>query len=49
MAVLVLASAARYVINHGLNDLAAIVLPGAMALLIGYLARRTLPPRMHPA
>jgi len=40
MAVLVLASTARYFINHGLNDLAPIVLPGAVALLVGYLARR---------
>lgn len=49
MAGLVLASTARYVINHGLNDLAPIVLPGAIALLVGYLARRTLRPWMHPA
>ena len=44
MTVLVLASTARYVINHGLNDLAAVVLSGATALLVGYLARRALPP-----
>ena len=43
MAILVLASTARYVINHGLNDLAPVVLPGAIALLVGYLARRTAP------
>src|SRR6478752_2999680 len=47
MTVLVLASTARYVINHGMNDLAALVLSGATALLVGYLARRALPRALH--
>ena len=49
MTVLVLASTARYVINHGMNDLATVVLSGAAAVLAGYLARRALRPPMHPA
>ncbi len=48
MTVLVLASTARYVINHGMNDLATLVLCGATALLAGYLARRALNPGLHP-
>ncbi len=49
MTVLVLASTARYVINHGMTDLATLVLTGATALLAGYLARRALPAALHPA
>jgi signal transduction histidine kinase len=45
--VLVAASAARYLINHGVGDLAWVVLPGAVLLLVVYLTRRLLPAALH--
>ena len=43
LVVLVAASAARYVIGHGLRDQAGLVLAGALALVAAYAARRGVP------
>ena len=43
LVVLVAASATRYVIGHGLADRAGLVLPGALALVAAYAARRVVP------
>jgi signal transduction histidine kinase len=47
MIVLVATSAARYLINHGVGDLAWVVLPGAALLLVVYLIRQLLPEALH--
>jgi len=47
MIVLVAASTARYLINHGIGDLAWVVLAGAALLLVVYLTRRLLPAALH--
>ncbi len=47
MIVLVAASAARFLINHGIGDLTWVVLTGAALLLAVYLLRRWLPAALH--
>ena len=43
LVVLVAASATRYLIGHGFGDSAGLVLPGGVALVAGYAARRAVP------